>query len=64
MATVNCLVTDILQNILFCVQQEKKKLIVLEQVSKWEQNIYFWVNYSFKYKKINQTQSLAYSHIQ
>ncbi len=32
MATVNCLVTDILQNILFCVQQKKETHTGLEQL--------------------------------
>ncbi len=32
MATVNCLVTDILQNIFFCVQQKKETHTGLEQV--------------------------------
>jgi len=27
MGSINCLVTDILQNIFFCVQQKKKKII-------------------------------------
>jgi len=38
----------ILQNILFCVQQKKKKLIQLwnNLRSKWWQNFYFWVELS------------------
>ncbi len=43
MATSNCLVTNILQNILFYVQQ--KKLI---QVSNNFRDFLFWVNYPFK----------------
>ncbi len=49
MATVNSLVTNILQNIFFCAQQ-KKLLWVWSNLSvrKWWQNSHFWVNYSFK----------------
>ncbi len=32
MATVNCLVTNILHNILFCVQQKKETHTGLEQI--------------------------------
>ncbi len=32
MATVNCLVTNILQSILFCVQQKKEMHTGLEQI--------------------------------
>ncbi len=34
MATVNCLVTNIFLNILFCVNDDR--------------NLFFWVNYPFK----------------
>ncbi len=46
----NCLVTHILQNIIFWVQQKKKCIEVWNKlrVSKWWQNFHFWVNYSFK----------------
>ncbi len=37
MATVNCFVTNILHNILFCVQQKKETRTGL-RMSKWWQN--------------------------
>ncbi len=51
MATVNCLVTNLFQNI-FCAQQKKETHAALEQlgVSKGWQNYPFWVNYAFKYE--------------
>ncbi len=43
MATINCLVTNILQSIFFCVQQKKETCVDLEQllrVSKWWQFLF------------------------
>jgi len=41
---VNCLITSIVPNILFCIQPQKKSHSSLEQ----QQNFHFWVNYSSK----------------
>ncbi len=40
----NCLITSIVPNILFCIQQQKETNTGLEQ----QQNLNFWVNYSSK----------------
>ncbi len=47
MASVNCLITNILQNIGFCVQQKKEIHTGLEQLKCWH-NFIFWVNDPFK----------------
>ncbi len=49
MATVNCLVIHILQNIFFCAQKKKETRTGLEQHedNKW-QNFQFCVNCPFK----------------
>ncbi len=44
MATMNCLVTNILQNIFFCVQQRKETHTGLEVEGL---GLGFWVNYPF-----------------
>ncbi len=44
MATINCLVTNLLQNIFFCAQQKKETQVWNTlRVSKWWQNCNFWV---------------------
>ncbi len=51
MATINCSVTNILQNIFLYVSQKKETHTGLEQlirVSKWSQDFHFLVNYPFK----------------
>ncbi len=50
MATINCLVTNILQSIFFCVQQKKETCVDLEQLWGWasDDSFYFWANYPFK----------------
>ncbi len=40
----NCLITSIVPNILFCIQQQKESHTGLEQ----QQHFHFWVNYSSK----------------
>ncbi len=47
MATSICLVTYILQNIFFYVKQKLIQVLSNLRVSKWWQNFYFWVNYTF-----------------
>ncbi len=46
MATVKCLFTSILQNILFCVQQ-KKEIRTGLRMCKWWQSFHVWVNDPF-----------------
>ncbi len=46
-ATIDSLVNNSFQNILFCVQQKKEICPGLEQGWVW-QNVQFWVNYPFK----------------
>jgi len=46
MGAVNCLITNILQNILFCVQQKKETHKGLEQNE--GEHFHFSVNYPFK----------------
>ncbi len=50
----NCLVINILLNILFCDQQMKKKMHIglLDKIreSYRLQNIHFWVDYPFKFE--------------
>ncbi len=46
MATVNGFVTNILQNILFCIQQKKEVIQVSNNMG--VSKCYFWVNCSFK----------------
>ncbi len=50
MVPQNSLVTNFLQNIFLCVQQNKDIQIGWNylRVSKWWQNLKFWVNYPFK----------------
>ncbi len=47
MATVNCLVANILQNIFFCVHQNNEIHAGLEWVND-EKNIHFWLKCPFK----------------
>ncbi len=49
MATTNCLLTNILQNIFFCVQQMKETHTGLEQHEGGvnDDSFHFWVNYGF-----------------
>ncbi len=51
MATVNCLVTNILQNIIFCDEQMKENQRVKSEGSKWWQDFHFWLNYPFNSHK-------------
>jgi len=44
MATVNCVVTNIIQNIFFLVQQKKEFHTGLVQQAKLCQHFHFWVN--------------------
>jgi len=49
MGHINCLLTDILQNIFFCVQQKKEIHAGLKQLEGQSNfDIHFEVNYSFK----------------
>ncbi len=65
MATVNCMVTHILQNIFFVCSTEEETQVW--RVSKWWQKFNFWVNYRFNwtvypktYQKINTVVTYSF----
>ncbi len=53
MVPQNSLLTNFLQNIFLCVQQNKYIHIGLELISKWWHNFHFGVNYPFKIVFLN-----------
>ncbi len=48
--TINCLITSILQNIIFYVQHEREtnKGLELQEGDLYDDGFHFWVNYPFK----------------